>query len=421
MEGSLGATYIDLLVLLFLLFMSGFFSSSEVVFFGASKYILRLRSKKNRLYSAILALLSKPQEILLTILLGNELVNVLISSFGTTLFIELFGSKGVGLAVVFSSLVIFVFGEVLPKNLVLPFTTKLVPFYYFPFSVVHRLMLPVRLVLSPMVGKLLSFIEVKEEKTKQEKFLELFDIGLSLKYFDQKEEELIKRCLSLKETTVKEVMTPKPDLFMLEESLRLRDVIELIIEKRHSRIPLYAENPDHITGMLYVEDLVPFEENLEKSLKDFKRHALLVPEMMPITELIKKLRSSRSKVALVVGEYGELVGLVSLYDLMAYLFGKVPEEWEEELFKISKDTYMVSGWANIEDVAKRLGFSLPEDYEYDTVGGFVMANLSKVPQEGDEFYYEGYKFIVDKMEGNRILSVFVKLPKEVENGAKSTA
>ncbi|RMH03809.1 MAG: HlyC/CorC family transporter, partial [Aquificota bacterium] len=353
-----------------------------------NRHLLRLKGRKNRLYGSILRLVSKPHELLLTILVGNELVNVLISSFGTTLFVELLGSKGVGIAMLLSTLLIFVFGEVLPKNVVLPFTSRLVVLYYLPFSLIHRLMVPVRLALSPLVGSFLRVIEVREERTKQEEFLELFDMGLSLGYFDQREEEVVKRVLSFKETTVKEVMTPKPDLFTLDEKAKLRDVVDLLLERKHSYIPLYSENPDNITGIVHVKDLVPFEENLDKSLLEFKREVLFVPEIMPLTELVKKFRSNKVKVALVVGEYGELAGLVSLYDLVSYTFGKVPEEWEEEILRVSRDMYVVSGWANIEDIAEKLGFSLPEDYEYDTVGGFVMANLSKVPQEGDEFYYE---------------------------------
>lgn len=412
MDGSSHAIYTEVLIFFFLLFMSGFFSSSEVVFFGANRYLLKLKERK-RIYRALLKLLSKPREVLLTILLGNELVNILISSYGTKLFVDLMGPKGAGFAVIFSSVLIFIFGEVLPKNTVLPFATRLAPIYYVPFILVHGLIKPIRTVLMGPVSKLIGLVEVEEkDKDSKDTFMELLERGISLGYFDKKDLEVVERAINLKDTTVKEIMTPRPDIFMLPEDSLLEEVIEEIIQRKHSKIPLFSKNPDNVVGMLYVKDLVPISKNLKRPLKDFKREALFVPEILSITELIKEMRSHGTQTALVVGEHGEISGLVSVYDIMKYLFGDVPESWEEDIVKVSKDTYMVSGWVDVETVAKRIGFRLPEDYEYDTIGGFVMAKLSKVPEEGDEFFYDGFKFVVDKMEGNRIVSVFITAKQE---------
>lgn len=157
---------------------------------------------------------------------------------------------------------------------------------------------------------------------------------------------------------------------------------------------------------------MPLYANLKRKLGELKREALFVPEILSIIDLIKEMRSKGTQIALVVGEHGELSGLVSVYDIMKYLFGDVRESWEEDIIKLSKNTYLVSGWVDVERVAKEIGFSLPEDYEYDTIGGFVMAMLSKVPEEGDEFVYDGFKFVVDKMEGNRIVSLFITQKEE---------
>ncbi|MFN3814460.1 MAG: transporter associated domain-containing protein, partial [Aquificaceae bacterium] len=139
---------------------------------------------------------------------------------------------------------------------------------------------------------------------------------------------------------------------------------------------------------------------------------LFVPEMLGVMSLLKEMRESSTQMAIVVGEHGEVVGLVTIHDIAEVVFGHVPETWEEDLVKISKGIYKVYGWADVEKVAKVVGFELPEEYEYDTVGGFVMANLSKVPEEGDEFEYNNFKFRVDKMEGNRIVSLFVMAQEE---------
>lgn len=412
MDASSHAIFTEILIFSFLLFLSGFFSSSEVVFFGANRYILKLR-EKGRVYSALLSLLSKPREVLLTILLGNELVNILISSYGTTLFVKTFGSKGAGLAVIFSSSLIFIFGEVLPKNVVLPFATRLAPLYYIPFILVHKLMYPLRQLLTLPVNKLIEIIKVEEkEKSAREAFIELLEVGVSMGYFDKKEVEPVERAIALEDVIVKEIMTPKPDIFMLSEDITLEEALEEIIQRKHSKIPLYSKSPDQIVGILYVKDLIPTQNNLRKRLGDFKREALFVPELLSLKDLIKEMRENGAQIALVVGEHGELSGIVSLYDIMEYLFGDVRESWEEDILRVSKRAYIVSGWVDIERVAKEVGFSLPEDYEYDTIGGFVMTMLSKVPQEGDYFIYDGFKFVVDKMEGNRIISVFITSKEE---------
>ncbi|MFN7064982.1 MAG: hemolysin family protein [Aquificaceae bacterium] len=408
MEGSSHAIYTEILIFTFLLLLSGFFSSSEVVFFGANRYLLKLRQNK-RLYSALLVLLSKPREVLLTILFGNELVNILISSYSTKLFLETFGPKGAGMAVVFSSMLIFLFGEVLPKNIVLPFTTRLAPVYYLPFILVYRFMYPARRLLTMPLEKLIDMINVEEEeKETKESFAELLELGIAMGYFDTKGMEPVERSINLDELTVKEIMTPKPDMFVLSEDLTLEEVLEEIIKRKHSKIPLYSQSPDHIVGILYVKTAVPTKDNLRKKLSDFRRDALFVPELLSLKGLIREIREKGTQIALVVGEHGELSGLVSVQDIMRYLFGEVRESWEEDILKVSRDTYMVNGWADVERVAKEIGFSLPEDYEYDTIGGFVMTMLSRVPEEGDQFVYDGFKFVVDKMEGNRVVSVFIK-------------
>ncbi|MFN3870344.1 MAG: hemolysin family protein [Aquificaceae bacterium] len=412
MEGSSPAIYTEILIFIFLLFLSGFFSSSEVVFFGANRYILKLRQYK-RVYSALLKLLSKPREVLLTILLGNELVNILISSYGTKLFVEGLGPKGATIAVLFSSTLIFLFGEVLPKNLVLPFTTRLAPIYYVPFILVYKLMHPIRSLLTLPVDRLVDMIKIEEkEKPTRESFMELLELGIAMDYFDRKDAEVVEKAAVLEEISVKEIMTPKPDMFLLPEDITLEEALEKIIENKHGKVPLYSQSPDHIVGILHVKEAVPTKENLRKKLGDFKKPALFVPEILNLKALIREMKEKGTQVALVVGEHGELAGLVSLYDIMKYLFGEFKESWEEDILKVSKKAYLVNGWTDVERVAKEVGFSLPEDYEYDTIGGFVMAMLSKVPEEGDQFVYDGFKFVVDKMEGNRIVNLFITSTEE---------
>ncbi|MFZ8787356.1 CNNM domain-containing protein, partial [Thermocrinis sp.] len=207
MEGSSAAIYTELILFLFLLFLSGFFSSSEVVFFGTNRFLIKKYSHR-KFYSLVNRLLSKPREVLVSILIGNEIVNVLISAYGTKLFISHLGEKGATISAPILSMLIFIFGEVMPKNVAFPFATVLSFIYAVPFYVVHTLLTPIRLLFKKSVDVLMPFD--KEEKKPEEVFWEVFDLGYGRGLFGEEEKKMVERSLSIRETTVKEIMTPRP-------------------------------------------------------------------------------------------------------------------------------------------------------------------------------------------------------------------
>ncbi len=422
MEGSLPAIYTEFLVFLFLLFASGFFASSEVVFFSVSKPLL-MKYSRSRFYKVLIKLLSKPKEVLISILIGNEIVNVLISSYGAKLFMDYLGREGAFISAITMSVLIFIFGETIPKNVVLPIADRLSLLYAPIFFVFHMLTAPVRLILLlPIQGLLKKLgIETKEEvfELSEEKLLGIVEVGIEAGEFSEEEREMIEKVFEMDEVLVREVMTPRPDIFALPEDVKVKEVIEEIRRRGHSRIPVYREKLDDITGVVHVKDLLPLSKNLERSLGEFKNDLLFVPEVMTVGSLLQELRKAKTQMAVVVDEHGAVSGLVTMYDILRWLVGEVPEEWEEEeeIEKISYDMYRIDGSADIEEVAQTLGFELPEEYDYDTVSGFVMANLEKVPEKGDEFEYDGFKFIISEVEKNRVKEVIVKVLKRAKEKA----
>ncbi len=418
MEESSTAIYTDVLVFLFLLFASGFFASSEVVFFSVSKPLL-MKFSNSRFYKILMYLLSKPKEVLISILIGNEIVNIFISSYGTKLFVETFGQKGAFLSVILSSALIFLFGETIPKNVVLPIADRLAILYAPVFYVFHLLITPIRFILIlPVQGLLRKMgIEVKEEayKLTEDKLLGLIEEGLESGEFDIQEKVMVERVLELDKVLVKEIMTPRPYIFALPEDKKVGEVIQLIKEKAHSKIPVYKDVLDNLTGVIHVKELLPVQLNKERKLKEFAKEPFVIPEVMTLAKFLNELRKTKVKLAVVVDEHGVVSGVITLYDVLKWIVGDIPEEYEEEktLEKISSDTYKVGGSVNIDELARRLGIELPEEYEYDTVSGFIMANLGRVPKKGDEFVFDGYKFIVNEVEKNKVKEVIVvKLQEE---------
>ncbi len=419
MEGSSTATYTDILVFVFLLFASGFFASSEVVFFSVSKPLM-MKYSKSRLYRILMKLLSRPKEVLISILIGNELVNVFISSYGTKLFTENFGKEGAFLSAFLMSFLIFIFGETLPKNAVLPLADRLSLLYAPVFYVFHILVMPARLLLLLPIQKVLKKlgVESKEEvfELSEDKLLGIIELGIEAGEFSEDEREMVEKVFEMDEVLVREIMTPRPDIFALKEELKVGEVIEEIKRHGHSRIPVYREKLDDVDGIIHVKDLLPINKNRNRTLAEFKRDILFVPEVMTVGSLLHELRKAKTQIAMVVDEHGAVSGLVTMYDVLRWLIGEVPEEWgeEEEIEKLSYDMFRIEGSADIEEVAHVLGFELPEEYDYDTVSGFVMANLEKVPEKGDEFEYDGFKFIVGDVEKNRVKEVIVKVLKKAE-------
>ena len=423
MEGSLPAIYTDLLVFAFLLFMSGFFASSEVVFFSVSKPFL-MKYSHRKTFRVLMYLLSRPKEVLVSILLGNELVNVLISSYGAKIFTDALGRGGAFLSAILMTTLIFIFGETIPKNAVMPVADRLSLIYAPVFYIFHIIITPLRwFFLKPLEGILRRLgIKTAEEKYElsEDKLLSIVEIGVESGEFAPQEREMIEKVFDMDEILVREIMTPRPDLFALPEDTRVGEVIDEIRKHGHSRVPLYGGKVDEITGILYVKEILPISRNINRPLSDFRKPAVFVPEVTTVSGLLKELRKRRSQMAIVVDEHGAVSGVVTMYDVLRWLIGEVPEEWEEEhedVVKLASDAYRVDGSADIEEVAKEIGFELPEDYDYDTVGGFVMANLEKVPEKGDEFEYHGFKFIVGEVDRNRVQEVIVMSLKNAHENA----
>ncbi len=425
MEDMSLAISTEITLILLLLLLSGMFSSSEVVFFSISKPYM-LRFSNHRFFNILMKILQKPKETLISILIGNEIVNVLLSAYGAKVFTEHFGNIGALISAFLISFLIFIFGETIPKNLVLVAVDRLSLIYAPLFYPIHVLLTPFRYVLVLPARSILKMfnIEIKEERfiLSEEKIIDMMEAGLETGEFSTEEKDMVEKVLKMEDTLVREIMTSKPDIFALPEDKKIREVIDIILERGHSKIPVYKDNPDNITGFVYIKDLLPLEENLDKKLSDFKKDVIYVPEIMPVSKLLQELKGSKTQVAIVVDEHGAVSGMITLYDILEWLVGNVPTEWEDsqEIVKLSANMYRVHGSASIEEVAKELGFELPEDYDYDTIGGFVMANLGKVPEEGDSLTYGNFKFIVNEMEGNRVKEVIVKVPVNGQNEKEAT-
>ncbi len=409
-----------LLLLATLLFLSALFSASETAFFSLNTLRLeRLAREGNKRAEEILKLLQNPADLIATILIGNEVVNVGIAATSAVLFMELFGKAlGSVLAVPVTVVILLIFGEITPKTLAIKYNERYA-FFIFPFlKFVSRLILPLRVffvsfatfVLKPFGVKLFNEPKVLTD----EEFLTLVSEGVKEGIIGEEEVKLIDRTLDLGEVTVREIMVPKHKIFALPEDVTVEEALGRLASVKFSRIPVYRNSLDQVTGILYTRKILPLslsEEDLKKKIVHFADEPYFVPEFLTVDKLLKDMQKTRRHMAIVVDEYGNTAGLVTLDDVLREILGELPneKEQEEEIEKISEKKYRFLGDTPIEEVREVLGLKEDEVIrEVDTVSGLVMAVLEKIPREGESFEYQDYRFTVEEMDGNRIKSVIVE-------------
>ena len=395
----------ELAVILLLLVLSGFFASAEVAFFGLNTFLLE--REKSPLVRFVKKLLQKPVDLIITILVGNELINIFISSLGTKFLKETLGDAGVAFGTIFLSLLIFFFGEVIPKNVALQLPESLAKLYALPIYLFQKVLFPLRWVIKKLFGGLIEQVEKpKEQFLTVEELLFHLQEGYKNGEITKEELEMVKRALETAETTVEEIMTPRTDIFALEEDKKVGEVLDQIVERGHTKIPLYVENLDHTTGVLYVKNLLPTEDNLDKELRHFRREVNFVPQILNLEDLINEFKGKKTQIFMVVDEHGGTAGLVTYSDFLSWLLGEMVEEWGTGGIKeIAKGVFLVDASVNIELLAEKFGLKLPEDYEYSTLGGFLIERFKGIPQRGESIEIGNLRFVVEDIENNRIRKV----------------
>ncbi len=406
------------IVLIFLLLLlSAFFAGIESSFFSMDWLkIKRLAKEGNRNAKLADWLRSRPKELVITFLIGNELVNITASAITSGLVIEYFGEKYLFIAIFIMTVLILTFGEITPKTLSSYYPEKYALFASKPFYAFYIAVTPFRFVFMKIaeffLKKMGLEMPVESHKLSQEDLITIVNIGTEKNIFTEEEKEIIESTLELHETTVSEIMTPRRDIFAVEKGLSVREILEIIKEHDYSRIPVYEGNLDNIVGILYIKDIIFLKfEGKEEKIDGFLRKPYFVPEFTPLLTLMKKFEEEKIHIAIVVDEHGTVVGLITFQDVLEYIVGDIPEEYEEEepyIRQIRENKWEISGKLEVELLEEELGIKLPEDYEFDTVAGFVLDLLKRFPREGEEFVYGNYKFIIKKMDKNRIISIEVE-------------
>ncbi len=413
---------ISLVIIFILLLLSAFFAGIESSFFSLDWLkIKRLASKGNKTAKIVDKLRSRPKELVITFLIGNELVNITASAITSALVIKYFGEEYLFFAVIIMTILILTFGEITPKTIGSYYPEKYAMFAAKPFYAFYIAVTPFRFVFMKIAEAILKKLglelPVESHKLSEDDLLTLITLGTEKHIFTEEEKEIIESTLELHKTNVSEIMTPRRDIFAIEKGLTVREVLEIIKEHDYSRIPVYEGTLDNIIGILYVKDIIFLKfEGKEEKIDRFVRDAYFVPEFTTLLDVMKKFEETKNHMAIVVDEHGTVVGLITFQDILEFIVGDIPEEYEPEepyIKKLKENKWEVSGKTEVEILEEVIGIKLPEDYEFDTVAGFILDYLKRFPKKGEEFIYQGYRFKILEMENNRIISVLIeKLPEE---------
>ena len=407
------------LLLLFLLLCSAFFSACEVAYFSLNSLQLNeMSEKKGRMGRIVNSLLEKPRELLITIYIGNEFVNIAVSVLVTSIAINLFGSIGVGIAIGFGTLLLLVFGDIIPKRVSIKFAQSYALFSAYPLKVFAKLVQPAQKLFSVWTEKVIESMGIlphglKESPITDEEFRAMVQVGEGEGVIDSDERTLIQNVIEFGETTVGEIMTPKIDMFTVNIEDSLDEILPRIINNFYSRVPVYGGEDEGIIGILFTKDLARHRHlPPEKvNLKSILHSTLSVPQSKKIKDMLEEFRKMKRHMAIVLDEYGSVCGLVTLEDIIEELVGEIDSEMRQEelpLKKLNDNHYRIVGAYSLAEFNENFQSELPEN-DYDTVGGYVFGLFGRIPRSGESTTFDRFKFRVEKMKGSRILSLFLTL------------
>ncbi|MEO1021406.1 MAG: hemolysin family protein [Bacteroidota bacterium] len=412
------------LLIILTIFLSGFFSGSEIAFVTANRLKLEVTSRKQSwLANSIEFFVRNPESFLTTTLVGNNIVNVIYATLMAIFLVEpisVLHEQWMGYApsaftillteTLIASVVIMLFGEIVPKAIFRAQADIMINFIAIPLRLCFFLLRPLIVISNASSNVIIKMVQPDAEQAEQ--YFRRQDVELIFKELresggsediDEEDSEILHNVLELSNKRVKESMIPRIDINAVERSASIEDARDVLIKSGHSKLPVYRESIDDVVGVVYAHDFF----HHPKSLNEIVRPVKLVPSSKKSKDLMTEFRESNSSVAIVLDEYGGTAGMVTIEDLIEEVVGDIQDEhdMEEDVMKrLAPNTFMVGGNVEIEDLAERYPeIKLhTEPSEYDTVAGYIINQVGRIPSVNEELTLEGKKFIISKATPARI-------------------
>ena len=360
----------------FLLLLSAFFSSSETAYFN-------LRKHRGNFSRKVENIINEPEKLLITILTGNTFVNIALGSLAAIVTHRYFenSSSAILFEVLIVSIVILIFGEILPKIIALHNSERFAELFRIPVKILLIVFTPF-VYISKIITQIPNVLPINKEKIfdSEEELKILTEIGEKEGTLQEEESDIIQSIFDFKDKNVREIMKPRVDMIAIDSNSSIDDVMDLISSKQFSKIPIYKKNIDKIIGIIYAKDLLPYLTGSRPNIPIIKlaRTPFFVPETKEIDDLMEDFKSKKMNIAIVVDEWGGTSGLITLEDIVEEVLGEIQDPYDTDqslIFKQKDGSMIIDGKITIYDLEEEITITFPDDREYDTLAGFILDSI----------------------------------------------
>lgn len=397
--------------------LAAFFSGAEAAFLALPKLRIRYLQENGVKGAEHLANASKrPGKFLATVLLGNNLVNVAAATLASVLAVAIFGLPwGPVIATVVVTILILVFGEVIPKTVAVHYAQRLSLFYITPITLLQWLLFPIIWILERIgLGFTKMVTETDDKLVTEGEIRSAINVGEDEGVVQENEAKMLHKIFEFTDRQVGRIMIPRTEIAWIEKGTKVNDFLASYAnEVPYSRFPVYRDNTDDVVGILYVKDIVvQMTHGLvskEQLIDEMIRPAYFVPESKRLGELLTEMRDNGHQMVIIVDEFGGVAGMVTLSQLTEEIVGEIRHELtegDEDFIATGDNTYQLDGGFHIEEANDELALNLPEG-DYETVAGFILSHLGRIPAQGEQFKYRELKFVVTELKGVKIEKVIV--------------
>jgi Mg2+/Co2+ transporter CorB len=415
------ATTLYLILVITLMLISAIFAASETSITAASRpKVHRMMNEGNKKAKKLEKLLKIREKVISTMLIGNNVVNIVASALATSVLIRLFGEAGVVYATIGMTILVVVFAEIMPKTFALKNPNKMAVFLAPLMGILVKIFLPFTHLIQKAVNSFVNLFFDKSHKTYDEKNFEEIRDTIDLKHQEgsifKYDKDLIDGVLDLSDTEISEIMVHRKEIESINIELPINEIVKQALEISYTRIPLWKGNTDNVVAILNVRKLLKFlhfyKGNLAKfDLKSATSEAWFVPSTNSLRAQLFAFRKKKKRFALVIDEYGSILGLVTLEDILEEIVGEIKEQGDESeinVIKIKSGAYKIAGKTLIRDLNKKLDWNILEgDHAYN-LAAFIINHLERIPEEKEAFTVEDYQFEILKRRNNDLILIKAK-------------
>lgn len=412
----------QLIILILLLGLSAFFSSAETALTTANRIRMRSMAEEgNKRAQAAMQVTDNSGKMLSAILIGNNIVNLSAASLTTSLAYS-FGGSMVAIASGILTVLILLFGEITPKTMATIHAEKMALIYAPIIRVFMKIMTPLIFVINGLSMGILFLLRVdpsaKNKAMTETELRTIVDVSHEDGVIESDEREMIYNVFDLGDAKAKDVMVPRVHVTFADVNSSYDELIDIFREDKFTRLPIFEDTTDNVIGTINMKDLLLYDSSKEFHIRDILREAYFTYEYKSISELLVEMRQAALNIAIVLDEYGETAGLITLEDILEEIVGEIHDEYDENeedyVKEVGEREYLVEGSLNLDDLNDRLDLDLSSE-EYDSLGGFIIERLDRLPEAGDEITTdEGIRMVVEKLDKNRIERVHLYLPEKEE-------